>query len=109
MKTLKMLSIASVVLFMIVMMISCRKSGLLQLTEDATIVYKGAPAADGAGWLVVTANDSTYSPANLSSQYQTNNLKVHMVFRKLIQRFYTGMATQSRGITEINIDDMSLR
>jgi hypothetical protein len=88
---------------------SCKKgdSKITILSEDAIVVNTGDIAADGCGWQIkTTLTDSTYSPQNLSAQYQVNNLKVRIAYHKLKTRFYCSQITNNPGpgITEIQLD-----
>jgi hypothetical protein len=94
---------------------SCKKNDnkhSAPISEDAIVVNTGGIAADGCGWQIKTVSaDSTYSPQNLSTQYEVNNLKVHIVYHKLIARFYCSQVAgdPGPGITEIQIDSISTR
>ncbi|HEY8784484.1 MAG TPA: hypothetical protein VIM16_22855 [Mucilaginibacter sp.] len=107
-KSLTLLFICILVLT-IIAGLSCKKgdSKITIITEDAIVVDKGDIAADGCGWQIkTTLTDSTYSPQNLSIQYQVNNLKVHITYHKLKTRFYCSQITNNPGpgITEIQLD-----
>ncbi|MDR3696027.1 hypothetical protein [Mucilaginibacter sp.] len=91
---------------------SCKKSAsptVHPFSANGIILDKGNLAADGCGWQITVA-DSTYSPQNLASEFQVNNLKVHIAFHKLKSRLYCSMVAnnQGKGITEIQIDSIGL-
>jgi hypothetical protein len=89
---------------------SCKKSdsSILIISEDATIIDRGDIAADGCGWQIITKTDSTYVPQNLNSQFQINNLPVHITYHKLKTRYYCGQVANNpgSGITEIQLDNI---
>ncbi|MDB4902655.1 MAG: hypothetical protein JWQ63_1936 [Mucilaginibacter sp.] len=93
--------------------LSCKKSdnSIITISEDATVVDKGSIAADGCGWQMITKTDSTYVPQNLSSQFQINNLKVHITYHKLKTRYYCSQIANNpgSGITEIQLDAIITR
>lgn len=47
---------------------------------NATIVYSGALDVDGCGYLI-KIDTSKYSPLNLSSEFQINNLEVRVDYK----------------------------
>src|ERR1700744_469604 len=70
----------------------CKKTGVNDVSENATIIYAGDPAADGCGWEVKTASDSTYLPLNLAVQYQVSNLSVNITYHRTGTRTICGFS-----------------
>jgi hypothetical protein len=89
-----------------IIFLSCKKQSGIKttFTEDATVIDAGAIAPDGCGWEIKTGTDSVFSPVNLATQYQINNLKVHISYEVLDSKFQCGSVAQSTGITQIQLD-----
>ena len=56
-------------------------------TIRATINYAGDPAADGFGWTLQIASDSSEIPNNLPEAFKQEDLVVDVAYRKTDQRF----------------------
>ncbi|MGD9991696.1 MAG: hypothetical protein AB7S69_00235 [Salinivirgaceae bacterium] len=75
-------------------------------TEESNYAYEGLviwaeePATDGCGWLI-NISDSTFSPINLSSNYQTDSLHVLLDYKRLDSRNHCGW--RQPGYAEIEI------
>ena len=98
----KQLFIPGIFLLLFVINFSCKKGENL-ISEEGKVINTGSVAADGCGWQIVTASDSTYTPQNLSPAYQVDNLKVRISYNKLTQRFFCGFVSTNPGITEIKL------
>lgn len=76
-------------------LLSCKKEASAQ-KANATIVYTGALAVDGCGWLVRldSANNKPgnvyYSPTNLEKKYEVNNLRISINYKVLSTKFNCG-------------------
>ncbi|HWZ14796.1 MAG TPA: hypothetical protein VNW95_06115 [Mucilaginibacter sp.] len=88
----------SIIIFVFVLPVlttlSCKKQpiNLGDITENATVIDAGSPAADGCGWLIeIDGTNNSYSPTNLPDIYKTANLKVHISYKILSTRFQCGM------------------
>ncbi|HTH82261.1 MAG TPA: hypothetical protein VL490_04980 [Mucilaginibacter sp.] len=88
---------------------SCNKENTVKttFTEDAIIIDAGPVAADGCGWEIKTGADSVYSPINLDTKYQINNLKVHITYEILDSKFQCGSVAQNKGLIQIKLDAIS--
>ncbi|GAB2691475.1 hypothetical protein GCM10027037_13430 [Mucilaginibacter koreensis] len=62
------------------------------LEADATLQYSGSVAADGCDWLIKTTNGATYHADNLSNDFKTNSLKVHIKYTLLNTKFQCGLS-----------------
>ncbi|GAB2978374.1 hypothetical protein GCM10027049_12290 [Mucilaginibacter puniceus] len=107
MKKLAVLKTISAFMLTTIAIIACTKGNNDNATiiTDAVIYNSGPVAADGCGWtLKAAANDSTYSPINLTADYKVNNLKVKVRFHPLKTKFSCGWGAK---LTEITIDNIT--
>lgn len=96
------------VLFYILLLVSCKKNthnGLDVHQGQGSVLFLGDPAVDGCGW-VIEIGDITYSPVNINSAFQQDSLEVHVEFHKLDS--YWNCGWQSSGYQKIKIINMSL-
>ena len=113
MKLFNPLTFICILVLSLIITFSFKKNNIDKTTlinEDAIVTNAGSTAADGCGWQIkASRTDSTYSPLDLNTQYQVNNLKIHVSYHKLKTRFYCSQLANDPGIAEISIDSIKSR
>ena len=66
--------------------LACNK----QKSKDGVVKDYGPIALDGCGW-VIEVNGEVYSPTNLDSVYQSNDLNITFDFKKLKSTIKCGL------------------
>jgi hypothetical protein len=96
----------SITLLSMLIVSSCKKSGTTaaSLTANATVVNSGAIAADGCGWLIKLNDNSEYSPVNLTSDFQQDNLKVSVTYTILSTNTSCGSLAGNPGVRQIKLN-----
>jgi hypothetical protein len=94
------------ILLFAILVPSCKKNGspAATLTANGTIINTGAIAADGCGWLIKLNDNSEYSPVNLSSDFQQDNLKVNVSYIILSTNTACGSVANNGGVRQIKLN-----
>ena len=82
------------VIALIVLVASCKKSDCKEKPEvkvpdpsNATVMWYGAPAADGLGWVLKIDSQKIEKPSNLAKEFQVEGLKVMVTYEPSTEKF----------------------
>jgi hypothetical protein len=102
-------AILSISLLLLLIASSCKKSQsttTATVTANATIVNSGEIAADGCGWIIKLDDQTEFSPVNLSTDLEQDNLKVSITYTRLSTYTGCGMLAGNPGMHQIKINSI---
>ena len=93
----------NVLIICILVFLGCEKNTDNKTFKPATVQYLGDPAVDGCGWTIKIENVS-YSPKELSTEFQSDGLNVLVIFHLTNKKSSCGFNLNA--FDEISIDDI---
>lgn len=75
----------SIIAFFILVLSGCSKDE--EPGREAHIDYRGSPAVDGLGWVLLFSDQTFEIPSNLSDEFKVDDLKVKVVYEKTSKQF----------------------
>ncbi|MDR0873356.1 MAG: hypothetical protein LBN27_07825 [Prevotellaceae bacterium] len=87
----KLLSVSIIFcVFVLTVMLACKKDKENKNYTDATIVWSGMLAVDGCEWQIVIDNNY-YKSSNLPKEFEIDNLKVKLIYEEDTEyKYYCG-------------------